>query len=240
MDELLAGRRVLVIGGSSGIGEATARRAARAGAGVTIAARGASRLEAALARLPAGVTAECMDVEDEAGTAAFFQRQPPWDHVVLAGSATRVGSVRDLPLEDAYAAMQNKFWGAYHVGRNALVAAGGSLTFVSGVYSQRPVVQAVLQGAINAAVESLARGLALELAPRQVRVNTVSPSTTATPLWDRLGPQGREAKFDAMAARLPVARVADPDDIAQAILMVATNRFMTGATVLVDGGDALV
>ncbi|RYZ07877.1 MAG: SDR family oxidoreductase, partial [Comamonadaceae bacterium] len=158
----------------------------------------------------------------------------------LAGSATNVGPVRTLPLPDAQAAMQNKFWGAYHVGRSARLNPGGSLTFVSGVYSQRPVAQAVLQGAINAAVESLARGLALELAPGKVRVNTVSPSTTATPLWDRLGPDGRQAKFDGMAARLPVGCVAEPDDIAQAILLVATNRFMTGATVLVDGGDALV
>src|SRR5690606_18945556 len=111
---------------------------------------------------------------------------------------------------------------------------------VSGVYSQRPVPGAVLQGAINAAVESLARGLALELAPARIRVNTISPSTTATPLWDRLGPEGRRQKFETMAARLPVGRVAQADDIAQAILLAATNPFMTGSTVLVDGGDALV
>lgn len=240
MDDLLAGKRVLVIGGSSGIGEATARRAASAGASVTIASRTPARLDAALARLPAGVASAPLDVADAVATSAFFDDHPAWDHVVLAGSATRVGPVRGLPLDDAQAAMQNKFWGAYHVGRSARLNPQASLTFVSGVYSQRPVPQAVLQGAINAALESLARGLALELAPHRVRVNTVSPSTTATPLWDRLGPEGRQAKFDAMAARLPVGRVADPDDIAQAILLVATNRFMTGATVLVDGGDALV
>ena len=238
--DLLSGRRVLVLGGSSGIGEATARRAAQAGAAVTIASRDAGKRAAALARLPAGVAGDAVDLCDAAQVAALFERHAPWDHVVLAGSATRVGSVRGLPLDDARAAMQNKFWGAYHVGRSARFAEGASLTFVSGVYSQRPVAGAVLQGAINAAIESLGRGLALELAPQRVRVNTVSPSTTATPLWDRLGPAGRQAKFEQMAARLPVGRVAEPDDIAQAILLAATNRFMTGATVLVDGGDALV
>lgn len=233
------GQRVLVIGGSSGIGEATAAMAAATGAVVTIASRSADKLAAAQSRLPAGVAAATLDVTDDDAVRAFFASALPWHHVVLAGSATRTGPVRGLPLDAARAAMDNKFWGAYHVGRHARFDDGGSLTFVSGVYSQRPQPDAVLQGALNAAVEALARGLALELAP-VVRVNTVSPSTTATPLWDKLGAAGREAKFDAMRARLPLRRVADAADIAQAILFVVGNRFATGSTVLIDGGDALV
>lgn len=230
--------RWLVIGGSSGIGEATARLAAEGGGVVTIASRSADKLAAALARLPAGVGSAVLDVVDAAAVQHFFAGQAPWDHVVLAGSSTQTGPVRGLPLDAARASMDNKFWGAYHVGRHARLTDGGSLTFVSGVYSQRPQPTAVLQGVINAAIESLARGLALELAPA-VRVNTVSPSTTSTPLWDKLGPAGRQRKFSEMRARLPLARVAEPGDIAQAIVFVATNRFATGSTVLVDGGDAL-
>lgn len=251
--------RVLVIGGSSGIGEATARLAAEGGAKVTIASRSADKLAAAQARLraqvPGGVKVAVdgalqgdvrgdvqtavLDVTDDDAVQAFFERHPPWDHVVLAGSATQTGPVRGLPLDAARRSADNKFWGAYHVARHARVADGGSITFVSGVYAQRPQPDAVLQGALNAAVEALARGLALELAPT-VRVNTVSPSTTATPLWDKLGADGRAAKLATMRARLPLRRVADPADIAQAILFVAGNRFATGSTVLVDGGDALV
>jgi NAD(P)-dependent dehydrogenase (short-subunit alcohol dehydrogenase family) len=179
-----------------------------------------------------------LDVVDDASVAAFFVAHGAWDHVVLAGSATQTGPVRGLPLAAARVAMDNKFWGAYHVGRQARVRDGGSITFVSGVYSQRPQAGAVLQGALNAAVEALARGLALELAPA-VRVNTVSPSTTVTPLWDKLGPAGRERKFNDMRRRLPLQRVAAAADIAQAIVYVATNPFATGSTVLIDGGDAL-
>lgn len=230
--------RVLVIGGSSGIGEATAAQCAAAGARVTIASRSADKLAAALGRLPAGVASVVLDVVDDASLAAFFAAHGAWDHVVLAGSATQTGPVRGLALDAARTAMDNKFWGAYHVGRHARVREGGSITFVSGVYSQRPQASAVLQGALNAAVEALARGLALELAPA-VRVNTVSPSTTATPLWDKLGPAGRERKFDEMRQRLPLQRVAAPADIAQAIVYVATNAFAIGSTVLIDGGDAL-
>ncbi len=235
----LDGARLLVIGGSSGIGEAVAVLAATAGAQVTIASRSAARCAAALQRLPAGVEAHALDVVDAQAVDAFFKAHAPWGHVVLAGSSTQVGSVSGLALDAARAGMDNKFWGAYHVGRSAVVCAGGSITFVSGVYSVRPQAGAVLQGAINAAVESLARGLALERAPH-VRVNAVSPSTTATPLWDRLGEAGREARFAHMRARLPLGRIAEPADIAAAILFAATNPFATGSTVLVDGGDALV
>ena len=231
--------RLLVIGGSSGIGEATAGLAAQAGARVTIASRSDARLGAALERLPHGVASARLDVTDSVALADFFAQSAPWDHVILSGSATRSGAVRELPLADAHAAMDSKFWGAYHVAHSARVTDGGSITFVSGVYSVRPVPHAVLQGSINAAIDALARGLALELAP-QVRVNVVSPSTTATPLWDRLGSAGRAVKLAEVAARLPLARVAHPDDIASAILFVASNPFATGSVVLIDGGDSLV
>jgi NAD(P)-dependent dehydrogenase (short-subunit alcohol dehydrogenase family) len=238
MSNRLIDQRVLVIGGSSGIGEATALQAAHDGARVTIASRSPDRLTSALARLPRGVTSATIDASDADGVAAFFRADAAWDHVVVTASATRTGPARDLPMSDAHADMQSKFWSAYHVGRSARIAAGGSLTFVSGVYSVRPSATAVLQGAINAALEALARGLALELAPA-VRVNAVSPSTTETPLWDRLG-AGKAGKFAGMTARLPVRRIAQPGDIAAAILFLAANPFTTGSTLLVDGGDALV
>ena len=232
------GQRLLVLGGSSGIGEATAGLGAQAGAQVTIASRSSDKLQAALQRLPRGVASEALDVSDDGAVSAFFAAHAAWDHVVLAGSATHTGPVRGLALSDARSSADNKFWGAYHVARHARIRVGGSLTFVSGVYAQRPQPDAVLQGALNAAVEALARGLALELAPK-VRVNTVSPSTTATPLWDKLGAQGRAGKMAHMCQRLPLRRVAAPADIGHAILFVAANPFATGSTVRVDGGDAL-
>ena len=233
------GARVLVIGGSSGIGEATAALTSAVGAQVTIASRSTQKQQAALTRLPTGVQSAVLDVADDRAVYNYFEAQPPWDHVVLAGSATQTGTVHGLPLDAARASADNKFWGAYHVGRHAHIRDGGSLTFVSGVYSQRPKADAVLQGVLNAAVEALARGLALERAPA-VRVNTVSPSTTDTPLWDKLGAAGRTAKLEHMRAHLPLQRVAEPADIARAILFVAANPFATGSIVLVDGGDALV
>lgn len=232
------GSNILIVGGSSGIGLATAMMAANNGAAVTIASRSSQRLSAASKSLPRGVTTKVLDVTDATAVEGFFAGGTIWDHVVVAGSATKVGPVRSFAMPDAHEAMSSKFWGAYHVGRSARIRDGGSLTFVSGVYSVRPNKLAVLQGAINAALEALARGLALELAP--VRVNTVSPSLTATPLWDRLDAPIRDKMFKDKAAQLPAGRIGQSEDIASAILFLAANPFATGSTLLVDGGDALV
>ncbi|MDB5962385.1 MAG: short-chain dehydrogenase, partial [Massilia sp.] len=225
----LKDRRLLVIGGSSGIGLATAIAAAEAGAMVTIASRSPERLEAAAQLFKHGVVTVRLDVTDAEAVQDYFGGSGAWDHVVVAGSATKSGPVRGLGLADARAAMDSKFWGAYHVARSCNIEHGGSLTLVSGVFSIRPNRNAVLQGAINGALEALARGLALELAP--VRVNVVSPSVTITPLWDKLDDAAREAKFSDAAARFPAGRIGEPGDIAHAILYAATNPYSTGATI---------
>ncbi|AIO96565.1 short chain dehydrogenase [Burkholderia pseudomallei] len=232
-------QRVLVIGGSSGIGAAAAHAFAVLDADVTIASRDANKLAGAARAIdgPRPVRQAVLDTTDAPAVDAFFAEAGPFDHVVMSAAHTPGGPVRKLPLADAQAAMDSKFWGAYRVARAARIAPGGSLTFVSGFLSVRPSASAVLQGAINAALEALARGLALELAP--VRVNTVSPGLVATPLWSKLDDAAREAMYASAAARLPARRVGQPEDIANAIVYLAATRYATGSTVLVDGGGAI-
>ncbi|MBO3054637.1 SDR family oxidoreductase [Burkholderia pseudomallei] len=228
-------RRVLVIGGSSGIGAAAARAFAVLDADVTIASRDANKLAGAARAIdgPRPVRQAVLDTTDAPAVDAFFAEAGPFDHVVMSAAHTPGGPVRKLPLADAQAAMDSKFWGAYRVARAARIAPGGSLTFVSGFLSVRPSASAVLQGAINAALEALARGLA------PVRVNTVSPGLVATPLWSKLDDAAREAMYASAAARLPARRVGQPEDIANAIVYLAATRYATGSTVLVDGGGAI-
>ncbi|WP_257251626.1 SDR family oxidoreductase [Burkholderia cepacia] len=230
-------QRVLVVGGSSGIGEATARAFAEAGATVTIASRDAARLAASKDRIGYGVSTGVMDITDDASVRAFLDSAGEFDHVVVSAAQTATGPVRGLELDDAYAAMDSKFWGAYRVARAVRIRQGGSLTFVSGFLSVRPSKNSVLQGAINAALESLARGLALELAP--VRVNTVSPGLIATPLWSKIDAEARDRMYEGAAARLPAGRVGQPEDVANAVLYLASTPYATGSTVLVDGGGAI-
>lgn len=233
----LDGSKVLVVGGSSGIGEAAARALAELGAQVTIASRDPARLGAAAARLGDAVRTAVLDTTNDAGVEAFFAAQGEFDHIVISAAQTASGPVRQLPLVDAYAAMNSKFWGAYRVARAARIVEGGSLTLVSGFLSARPSKTSVLQGAINAALESLARGLALELSP--VRVNTVSPGMIATPLWSGMSEDARAARFAAVAERLPVKRMGQPEDVANAVAYLVTTPYATGSTVLVDGGGAI-
>ena len=234
---LLCNTRALVVGGSSGIGLATARLMAAEGAAVTIASRSRPKLDAAVQDLGPGTSAAQLDTGDEAAVERFFSEHAPFDHIVVSAAQTPSGPVRGLSLEDARRAMESKFWGAYRVARVARIAEGGSLTLVSGFLSVRPSAGAVLQGAINAALEALARGLALELAP--VRVNAVSPGLIETPLWSGLSDEKRAAMFAGAAERLPARRVGQPDDIARAVLFLATTPFATGSTVRVDGGGAI-
>jgi NAD(P)-dependent dehydrogenase (short-subunit alcohol dehydrogenase family) len=194
--------RVLVVGGSSGIGLATAAAFASAGARVTIASRSADRLAAAARVIPAPVSMAVLDLTSDEAVEAFCATGEPWDHAVVSAAQTRGGPARQLPLADAYAAMDSKFWGAYRLARALQWRDGGSLTLVSGQTSQRPRGNAVLQGAINSALETLARGLALEMAP--LRVNCVSPGTIDTPMWNRLDDETRHTLFAQTAQRLPV------------------------------------
>jgi NAD(P)-dependent dehydrogenase (short-subunit alcohol dehydrogenase family) len=236
MPDKLKNARVLVLGGSSGIGLATAAAAAAAGAAVTIASRSQAKLDAALPKLSKG-RAIVLDTGDAGAIERFFAEEAPWDHVIVSAAQTTTGSVRALDLADARAAMESKFWGAYRVARAAKIKDTGSLTFVSGVLSVRPSASSVLQGAINAALEALAQGLALELAP--VRVNAVSPGLIATPLWSGMADDKRAAMFAGAAQLLPARRVGQPEDIANAVMFVLTTPFAAGSTVRVDGGHAI-
>jgi len=236
MNDPLHGKKVLVVGGSSGIGAAAAKAFTQRGAVVMIASRDPAR--AGTDAAPDGhVRTEALDITDTAAVDAFCARVGQFDHVVISAAKTATGPLRALPLADAQAAMDSKFWGAYRIARSIDIAPGGSLTFVSGYLSVRPSASSVLQGAINAALEALARGLALELAP--VRVNTVSPGLIATPLWDKLAPDVRDAMYAGAAQRLPARRVGQPEDVANAIVYLATTPYATGSTVLIDGGSAI-
>ena len=228
----LTSQRVLVVGAGGGIGRATATAFADAGALLTV----AGRTEASVAALAdaLGAVPAALDILDSVAIQTFFAEQDPFDHVIIAAASTKAGSVAALPIADARAAMESKFWGAYRIAQAARIRDAGSLTFVSGLLAERPMATSVLQGAINAALEALARGLALERAP--VRVNTVSPGLIDTPLHDRMEATAREAMYERMRQSLPARRMGQPEDVAQAILLVATNPFMTGATVNVDGG----
>lgn len=228
----LAGKKVVVIGGSSGIGLATVELAKSMGADVVIASRSAAKLDPIAERLK--VTAIPTDVTNDQSVAELFRRTGPVDHVLLTAAQLRTGPFKTVAMEDVRATMEGKFWGAWRVAREAEIRPGGSLTLVTGFLSVRPRPNSAIISAANGALESLARALALELAP--VRVNAVSPGVIDTPIRAAMPEAARKEMLAKTAAALPVGRVGTAEDIAQQIASFMTNGFATGSIVYIDGG----
>jgi len=228
----LAGKKVVVVGGSSGIGLATAELAKSEGAEVIIASRNADRLKAAADKL--GAKAIPTDVTNDESVVNLFRACGAVDHVVVTAAQLRSGPFKTVAMEDVRATMEGKFWGAWRVARAAEIRAGGSLTLVSGFLSIRPRPNSAIVGAANGAIESLARSLALELAP--VRVNCVSPGIIDTPIRAAMPEAARRDMLAKTAAALPVGRVGVGDDIARQILAFMTIGFATGSIAYIDGG----
>jgi NAD(P)-dependent dehydrogenase (short-subunit alcohol dehydrogenase family) len=223
----IEGRRVLVVGGTSGIGRAVAARCRAAGARVTVAARTPERLQAVAREL--GVEALEVDITHALDVERLCASVGEVDHLVLPGSSGAVlGPFRRLDLGAAAAFLDSKLLGPARVAQKARVRAGGSITFFSGAASRKVGADGAIVSAVNAAVEALGATLALELAP--VRVNVVAPGLTATPVWDTLGVPDTSS--------LPVPRLATPDEIAHAVQFLMENAYMTGEVLFVDGGYA--
>jgi NAD(P)-dependent dehydrogenase (short-subunit alcohol dehydrogenase family) len=229
---MLAGQKVVVVGGSSGIGLATAELAKREGAEVVVASRNADRLNAVAANL--GATAIAADVTTDESVENLFRACGPVDHVVVTAAQLRSGPFKTVAMDDVRSTMEGKFWGAWRVARFAEIRPGGSLTLVSGYLSIRPRPNSAIVGAANGAIESLARSLALELAP--VRVNAVSPGIIDTPIRAAMPEAARRDMLAKTAASLPVGRVGVGEDIARQILAFMTIGFATGSIVYIDGG----
>jgi NAD(P)-dependent dehydrogenase (short-subunit alcohol dehydrogenase family) len=240
----MATSHVLIIGGSSGMGLGLAELLLADGAQVTIAGRSADRLDAAVKRLdqPEGLRASQVDVTQEDQVRQLLADAGPLNHVVVT-AADAVGAyapVAEFDLDAARAVVDTKLLGPWLVAKHAgpHLAPGASITFTSGIAAYRPGPGASMIAAANGALEALARALALELAP--VRVNVVSPGWVATPIWETIAGDKKAERLGAMAGRLPVGRIGQPIDIAEAFVALMHNGFVTGTLLHVDGGHRLV
>src|SRR5204863_6208216 len=151
---------------------------------------------------------------------------------VVTAAQLRTGPFKSVAMEDVRSTMESKFWGAWRVARAADIRPGGSLTLVSGFLSIRPRPNSAIVSAANGALESLARALALELAP--VRVNAASPGIIDTPIRAAMPEEARRDMLANTAASLPAGRVGTGEDIARQILAFMTIGLATGAIVDID------
>ena len=235
---------VLVVGGSSGMGLSLAASLLADGARVTIAGRSQQRLEEARLSLPdqAGVATVAVDITKEEEVVRLFAEVGSVDHIVTT-AATLDGVYRMLPeleLSAIRRAIDSKLIGPLLLAKHGVssLSERGSITFTSGIAAYRPAARGSVVAAVNGALASLAYALAVELAP--IRVNVVSPGWVDSPIWATVAGDKKEEMLDAMAQRLPVGRVGQPADIAQAIQFLMRNGFATGTVLHVDGGHRLV
>lgn len=240
----LNGKKIIVVGGSSGIGFGVAAAALESGAEVVIAGRSADKLKAATKRLAGAgrMTAIAADMANEADVARLFDAIGAFDHLVAtAGTPPPNDPIGETDMDFVRQFVDGKLIGAVMLAKHAVrtLNKGGSMIFTSGINKDRPPVPGgSVVSAVAGSFTYFARALALELAP--TRVNIVSPGWVDTEMWDEIVGEAKASYFEQMGGRIPAGRIARPADIAPAYLYLMQNEFMTGETVHIDGGQRLV
>ena len=237
----LQNKRVVVLGGSSGIGFAVANLAASQGAKVVIASSNSERVQRAIASVGGEALGRVVDVSEERNVATFFTKLGVFDHLVFtAGDNLHLRDLATTDLGQARRAFELRYWAALAAVKygSPHIRKGGSIVLTTGVAGLRPRKGWVVAASVCGTIEALTRALAVELAP--IRVNAVSPGVVRTDLWQNMSAAEREHMYESVGNSLPVGRVGEPQDIAQTYIYLMAEGFGTGQTVVVDGGTVLV
>jgi NAD(P)-dependent dehydrogenase (short-subunit alcohol dehydrogenase family) len=184
---------------------------------------------------------QAADLSDEGAIAALFQKLGPIDHLVYtAADSLQLNELAATDLTQARRAFELRYWSALAAVKYATphIRKGGSIVLTTGIAGRRPHKGWVVVASVAGTIESLTRALAVELAP--IRVNAVSPGVVRTNLWQNMPEAERENLYQSVGSRLPVGRVGEADEVAQAYLFLMKEGFSTGQTVIVDGGTVLV
>ena len=230
-------QKIVIVGGSSGMGLAAAHMLSSAGAEVIIASRSQQRLDAALGVLPDGVVSAPMDFTDPESAEVAFASIGAFDHLVIAAAgAPAWGAFADVATDDVRKALETKLLGYWTTLRAAMptLRRDGSATLLTGAAARATMPGTAGLAAVNGGIERMGLTLSKELAP--LRVNVISPGLVDTPAYEGMPQAARDALFDGAARTLPVGRTGRPEDIAEAVLLMVSNGYITGAVLDVDGG----
>ena len=237
----LTGKKVVVLGASSGIGLAAAKASAAEGAELIIVSSNQQRLNSGLKELPATTKAFAVNLTEEKQIQKFFENVGLFDHLIFtAGETLQLSNIADVDIANAKQFFDLRYWGAFTAVKYAApyINKSGSITLTGGSAATRPGKGWSLGASICAAMEGFTRAMAVELAP--IRVNIVVPGLVKTNLWNDMAEADRDAMFEHIAATLPVNYIADADDIAQSYIYLIRQPYCTGQRIVVDGGYVLV
>jgi NAD(P)-dependent dehydrogenase (short-subunit alcohol dehydrogenase family) len=239
--QTLAHKEVVILGGSSGLGLATAKAAAAAGASVIIVSGNQQNIDKALKELPAGSKGYAIDLRGEENIKAFFAQIGAFDHLVYtAGENLRLINIHEMDINNAKEFFTLRFWSVLATIKYgaARIRKGGSIGLTSGIASQRPGAGWSLGASICGAMEAFGRAMAVELAP--IRVNVVMPGVIKTNLWNSMSETDRDNLYNGVGNSLLVKRVGEAEEIAQTFIFLMQQQFATGQTFIIDGGTVLV
>ncbi|MGJ7912713.1 SDR family oxidoreductase [Neobacillus sp. LXY-1] len=236
---MLRGQKVVIIGGSSGIGLESAKQIIAQGAEVIIASRSEDKLRNAKEQLGVSATTFTLDITQEQQVQSFFDKVGQFDHLVVSAAETFGGPFLQTDTTQARQLFENKFWGQYYAAKYGApkITPNGSITLFSGVVAYKSMNGSSILGAVNAAVSNLGKTLALELAP--LRVNIVSPGIIDTPSRSNMLEETRNHFYASVANKLPVKRIGRTEDVAKSVLYLIQNSFVTGTVLHVEGGHIL-
>jgi NAD(P)-dependent dehydrogenase (short-subunit alcohol dehydrogenase family) len=245
----LSGKTALVTGGTSGIGLATAQRLAAEGAHVFITGRTQDRVDAAVATIGDGATGVAGDITESADldqlAEAISQRGRGLDVVFANAGGGEFATLEEETPEHLADTFNRNVGGTVFTVQKMLplLNEGASVVLAGSTAASAGVPSFGAYAASKAAIRSLGRTWAAELVGRKIRVNTIVPGPVETPGLKGLAPDGEhQALLDAQAATVPMGRIGQPDEIASAVLFLASDQssFMTGAELFVDGGSRQV
>ena len=208
---------------------------------MVIASSSAERVQQAVESIGKEAQGHAVDLSNEPAVAAFFSKLGPFDHLVFtAGDSLHLHELASTDLQEARRAFELRYWAALAAVKygSPHMRKGGSIVLTTGIAGQRPRTGGVVAASVCGTIEALTRALAVELAP--IRVNAVSPGVVRTNLWQSMSAPERERLFETVGNSLPVGRIGEAHDIAQAYLFLMQEGFATGQTVVIDGGTVLV
>lgn len=235
----LTNKKIIIIGGTSGIGLGIAKACVAQGGTVIIASRHQDKLANAKKELGGPVQTHQLDISHVEEIKAFFAKVGKFDHLVTPGATVSWGNFGSMKEAEELASFQSKFWGQYYAAKFGFqnINPGGSIVLFGGCWSQRPISGATIPSSINGAIESLGRALAVEIAP--IRVNVISPGIIDTPVFSGISAHERKNFFDKTAKGLPVKKIGTPEEVAMSAIYLLTNTYTTGSTLYIDGGETL-
>lgn len=232
---------MIILGGSSGLGLATAKAAAAESASVVIVSANQQRIDNALKELPTGSTGFAVDLSKEENIKAFFDQAGSFDHLVYtAGENLILNMIGQTNIDEARTFFNLRYWGAFTAVKYGAphINSGGSISLTGGTASARPGSGWSIASSICGAMEGFVRAMAVELAP--IRVNSVVPGVIKTNLWGSMSDADREGLYKSQADSLLLKRVGEAEDIALAFLYLMKQQFGTGQNITIDGGAVLV